>query len=130
MITSFLICFSFCCREEPPECESPESEVEEGSTPVANVPRKKMAPWGSPTLRIRDMQGNILEVNSDKPVPYESEYFVGTILTMVRCEGGRWQKHFEGKQRKFEVQIQVNASFHRLVIFFPCIIICILYRVK
>lgn len=79
--------------------------VTDESTPVASSSRK-MAPWGSPTLRIRDQEGNILEVNSDKPVPYESDYFKGHILTMVRCDGGRWEHHFAGKQRKFEVQIQ------------------------
>jgi hypothetical protein len=83
--------------------------TDEPSTPVAQAP-KKMAYWGSPTLRIRDMNGKILEVNSEKPAPYESEYFKGVILTMVHCEGGRYEKHFTGKQRKFEVQIQVSSS--------------------
>lgn len=83
-----------------------DSATAEDATVVSAAPRK-MAPWGSPTLRIRDLHGNILEVNSAEPVPYESEYFKGKILTMVRCEGGRWEKHFAGKQRKFEVQIQV-----------------------
>ena len=46
-------------------------------------------------------------MNPDVPVLYESEYFKGYILTMVRAEGSKWESNFAGKQRKFEVQIQV-----------------------
>jgi hypothetical protein len=109
-------CIALHCNLSPLRVSAPgpsPAAAQTGSTgSSADVPispqsgPKKMAYWGSPTLRIRDMNGNILEVNSEKPAPYESEYFKGVILTMVRCDEGRWEKHFAGKQRKFEVQIQ------------------------
>ena len=68
--------------------------------------------WGIPTLRAKDQNGKIIPVNSEKPVPIESESFKGFILIMVRTDGdqseyNRYASHFEGKQRKFEVQFQV-----------------------
>jgi hypothetical protein len=69
--------------------------------------RRKAEPWGIPTLRIRDPTGHVLMINPDEPVPYESEYFKGIILIMMRADDSKWETHFAGKQRKFEVQIQV-----------------------
>ncbi len=69
---------------------------------------KKFVPWGIPTLRIRDYNGNVLTINPEQPVPYESEYFKGVILVMMKAEGSKYEPHFAGKQRKFEVQIQVR----------------------
>mmetsp|Transcript_19758 Transcript_19758/g.36793 ORF Transcript_19758/g.36793 Transcript_19758/m.36793 type:complete len:1713 (-) Transcript_19758:223-5361(-) len=78
-------------------------------------PRVGKSLWGLPTLRVRDSSGRIIEINSDKPVPVETEYFKGTILMMLRTDGdmeqyNRYEHHFNGKQRKFEVQFQGNMK--------------------
>lgn len=79
-----------------------------GSTPTERSGnRRKAEPWGIPTLRIRDPTGHVLMINPDEPVPYESEYFKGIILIMMRADDSKWETQFAGKQRKFEVQIQV-----------------------
>jgi hypothetical protein len=64
-----------------------------------------------PTLRVRDSSGKFLPVNSEKPVPFESEYFKGHLLVLIRCEGqleryNYYRDHFKGRQRFFEIQIQ------------------------
>mmetsp|Transcript_2996 Transcript_2996/g.4552 ORF Transcript_2996/g.4552 Transcript_2996/m.4552 type:complete len:1659 (+) Transcript_2996:117-5093(+) len=92
------------------------------ASPSRPKPKKirKMRPakeeWGMPTLRVLDQSGKIIPVNSEKPVPIESEYFKGCILIMVKCDGdlseyNRHANHFQGKQRKFEVQFQGQMKF-------------------
>ena len=89
-----------------------EKRVKKEKKPVAEKPRVGKAQWGLPTLRVRDSEGRIIEINSEKPVAVETEYFKGTILMMLRTDGdleeyNRYEHHFNGKQRKFEVQFQV-----------------------
>lgn len=89
-----------------------------GTTPTstpAKKPRVGKAAWGLPTLRVRDSDGGIIEINSEKPVEVETEYFKGTILIMLRTDGdleefNGYEHHFAGKQRKFEVQFQVRRE--------------------
>jgi hypothetical protein len=85
---------------------SAQEKVDSSAPPGSENASPKFIPWGSPTLRVRDLHGNVLTINSDKPVPFESEYFKGVILVMMRQENGRWETHFQGKQRKIEVQVQ------------------------
>ena len=102
-----------------------ESDDEGGVAPAAadTAPKKSIrARWGIPTVRIRDSNGNIITINSEEPVPFESEHFKGLLLLMVRTDGelaeyNRYEHHFSGKQRKFEFQFQVYVIFsHRAVI--------------
>ena len=85
-------------------------------------PRVGKSVWGLPTLRVRDSNGVIVEINSEKPVPIETDYFKGTILIMLRTEGdleqfNRYEHHFRGKQRKFEVQFQVSQSVYVMSVY-------------
>ena len=96
----------------------PSSELNENNLDSGMKNDDKFASkWGIPTLRIKDFAGNIILVNSENPVPLESDYFKGVILFMVRTEGdhakyNRYENHFRGRQRKFEVQIQVDVKIY------------------
>jgi len=67
--------------------------------------------WGIPTLRVRDYNGKVVKINSEKPVPFNSDFFTGTLLFMAKTEGehekyNRYRDHFKGLKRKFEIQVQ------------------------
>ena len=68
--------------------------------------------WGIPCLQIKNVSNDeTIEINSERPVDIETEYFKGKILIMMNTCGklskyNRHQDHFKGKQRKFEIQIQ------------------------
>lgn len=89
-----------------------------------NDGRKMKEEWGLPTLKVVDQNGKIITVNPEKPTPIESEYFKGVILIMLKCDGefskyNRYADHFGTKQRKFEVQFQVESIlFTHLEIYF------------
>jgi len=77
---------------------------------TSSVPVRSL--WGIPCLEIKNSSNNsTIEINSEKPVEIETEYFKGQILVMMNTSGelsdyNRYKDHFAGKQRKFEVQIQ------------------------
>jgi hypothetical protein len=82
--------------------------------PTGEKKRSAKEDWGIPTMKVKDQTGKLIPVNSEKPIPIETEYFKGFILIMVRCDGehsefNRYEEHFAGKQRKFEVQFQVST---------------------
>ena len=84
-------------------------------------PKVGRSQWGMPTIRVRDSQGRIIEVNSREPVPVETDFFKGVILIMLRTEGdlekyNHYEHHFKGKQRKFEVQFQVSKRYSLLLL--------------
>lgn len=84
----------------------------------------RKSPWGVPTLRVRDTTGKLIEVNAETPVSFETEYFKGKVLIMVKCDGqlsayDHYKYYFEGKQRRFDIQIQAGVvacnSFHLVI---------------
>jgi hypothetical protein len=102
----------------PAKTESRPSERNQESSDIKEdckgVEKKRVAKadWGIPSLKVVDFGGRIIPVNPDKPTPIESEYFKGHILIMLKCDGeyaeyNRYADHFQGKNRKFEVQFQV-----------------------
>jgi hypothetical protein len=105
-----------------------EKDKKQQQQPPARTGKGK-AQWGLPTLRVKDSQGRIIEINSEKPVEVETEYFKGTILMMLRTDGdleefNRYEHHFSGKQRKFEVQFQVRTGreFGKELV---CVVMCL-----
>lgn len=84
------------------------------SRPDSSAPKEKKSReelWGIPTLRVRDYNGQTVPINSEKPVPFHSDFFTGKLLFMARTEGeyekyNRYRQHFKGVKRKFEIQVQ------------------------
>ena len=84
--------------------------------------------WGIPTVRVTDQSGNIVTINSDKPTPFESDFFRGELVFMMRTEGdlakyNKYEGHFKGRQRRFEIQIQVSGNAYRVTLKFMRIVI-------
>lgn len=125
-------CYDILYRDEHSRRESAplenvaesESDDEGGAVPASAdaAPKKSIrARWGIPTVRIRDSNGNIITINSEEPVPFESEHFKGLLLLMVRTDGelaeyNRYENHFSGKQRKFEFQFQVYTIYSNCIV--------------
>ena len=106
--------------EIAPPTAKPKHKKTKLPKPPTEKKRAAKEDWGVPTLRAKDQNGKIIPVNSEKPVPIESESFKGFILIMVRTDGdqseyNRYASHFEGKQRKFEVQFQVGVCPHDVI---------------
>lgn len=105
--------------EEKTRTPRPKSKKRRPKPPPSEKKRSEKEDWGIPTLRVKDQTGKLIPVNSEKPVPIESDYFKGFILIMVKCDGehseyNRYASHFAGKQRKFEVQFQVIPNLLKL----------------